>query len=82
MSTRWHPKNVNGQNEYCNSWGNDTYNHAKGIDLRWGQGTAEYLDKLSRQIKQWDARELTALIAAAKLGYRFYIDVYEKIGPN
>jgi|ERR1700722_3889308 len=82
MSTRWNPKNVNGQNARCNAWDNDGFRHAKGIDLRWGAGTAEELERISRQIKQWDARELTALIAAAKLGYSYYVDVYQKIGPK
>ena len=79
MITRYHPNNQNGQTEYCNCWDNDTYRHAKGIDARWGAGTAEYLDKLSRQTKQWDAKELTELIAAMKLGYDEYVDKYVEL---
>ena len=57
-STRWNEKNVNGQNAYCNCWDNDTYRHAKGIDKKWGKGTAEMLEKESRKTKQWTVREL------------------------
>lgn len=72
MSTRYNPKNMNGQNEYCNSWDNDTYRHGKGIDERWGKGTAEELDKISRKTKQWTLEEIQRLRTALKNGtYEF-----------
>lgn len=76
MATRFHPQNVNGQNTYCNCWNNDTYQHAMGIDKRWGQGTAKKLYRLSKTIKQWTVPELQALVKAAKTSMEEYENVY------
>ena len=73
MQTRWHPWNVNGQNEYCNNWDNDTFRHAKGIDKKWGHGMADYLEHESRRIKNWTIPELLQLIEACKT-----YEAYEK----
>jgi hypothetical protein len=81
MSTRWDYRNVNGQNEYCNCWANDTYVHAQGIDTRWGDGTAAELQRLSRIHKQWEAKHLQALIEAAP-NYKKYVKVYDQLRPR
>ena len=78
MSTRWHPQNVNGQNEYCNAFDNDGYRHALGIDKRWGEGTADDLFRISQRTKKWDKKELQQLIEATK-DYQEYVDVYTKL---
>jgi len=77
MATRWHLKNVNGQLEYCNCWDNDLYRHGKGIDQRWGEGTAEHLYKLSGTTKQWTSDELKTMIKATS-----NIEEYEFIYSN
>lgn len=74
-STRWDYRNVNGQNAYCNAWDNDTFRHAKGIDERWGKGTAQKLDDISKTIKQWTGPELEKLIEATK-DYETYVKTY------
>ena len=67
MATRWEDKNVNGQCARCNLWlGGATYEYAKGLDKKYGKGTAEELYKLSQKIKQWSAEELEAMIEKYK----------------
>lgn len=77
-ATRWDYRNVNAQTAYCNAWDNDTYRHAKGIDERWGNGTAKKLDDKSKKIKQWTGKELEQLIEATK-NYDTYVEVYNTI---
>lgn len=78
-STRFDPRNVNGQNEYCNSWDNDGYRHAQGIDKRWGAGTAAELERISRKTKQWTEKELTNLIAVLQEWPGKYEKEYAKL---
>jgi len=78
MMTRFDYRNVNGQNEYCNNWDNDTYRHAKGIDARWGAGVAQQLDLLSHEWCQWSIKELAALVEAAEAGYEEYVEKYDE----
>jgi hypothetical protein len=83
MATRWNPFNVNKQCNYCNVFKDGAaYEYGIALDKKYVLGTAAELYRVSQQIKQWDARELTALIAAAKLGYSYYVDLYQKIGPQ
>jgi hypothetical protein len=82
MATRFDPQNVNGQNEYCNAFDNDGFRHAKGIDERWDEGTADELDLKSRETKQWTIPELEELILAAQTGYAEYWTTYYKLFPK
>jgi hypothetical protein len=44
-----------------------------------GKGTAAELYRLSKQTKQWEVKHLEQLIAAAKMGYPVYKQLYEEI---
>lgn len=77
MSTRYDLKNINRQQMNCNyyrSHKNDLIRHERGIDERWGKGTADMLYELSKKTRGFTNDELRALIAAAKKG----IEEYEK----
>lgn len=63
MSTRFDERNCNAQCVVCNSNEHgdiDAYKYR--IDEKWGEGTADELVILSKQIKKWDAHELRELI--------------------
>lgn len=78
-ATALDPRNINGQNEFCNVWDTDVKRfdrHAEGIDERWGKGTAEELYRLSKTTKQWSVKDLEKLIAALKVGYAAYEKLY------
>lgn len=85
MSTRWNPKNSNGQNMTCNyfaSRSNDIYRHSLGIDERWGAGMSKKIYQLSEKQKQWTGTELESLISAAKQGYEGFYTKYYEICPE
>lgn len=64
MSTRWNEYNSNGQCARCNLWlGGATYEYAKGLEKKYGKGTAEKLYKESQKVKQWTEKELEEKIA-------------------
>lgn len=79
MSTRWNPRNSNGQVAACNAWFDDGYLHAIGIDARWGAGTTKELHAISRKVKQWSTPQVLALIAAGEKGLKAYEEVYKEL---
>jgi hypothetical protein len=82
-STRFHPYNLNGQCASCNRFaGGMTYEHGKAIDEKYGKGTAEFLEKLSRKEEPWTIEELGTLKAAARMGRRVYEQTYFMLRPN
>lgn len=63
MSTRFDERNCNAQCRVCNSNEHgdiDAYKYR--IDEKWGEGTADELVLLSKQIKKWDEHELREMI--------------------
>jgi hypothetical protein len=63
MSIRWDIKNSHGQCRLCNSTidGREE-DHGRAIDLRYGAGTAEALQKLSRQDTKFLEHELKGML--------------------
>jgi len=50
IATRWHEKNCSIQCRRCNRFkGGLQYAHGKYLDYKWGKGTADKLEKLSKQ---------------------------------
>ena len=63
ISTRWHPSNVSLQCKGCNmSAGGEQYKHGLAIDAKFGQGTADMLDDLSRISVRLSEKELKEMI--------------------
>ena len=80
MSTRFHYQNVNAQGIKENRFeGGRTYEYGLALDKRYGAGTAKKLEKLSREIKQWQIEELEALTVAARMGVNVYNQLYEEL---
>jgi len=64
MSTRWHEQNCAAQTKACNGpigLGRQ-YEFGKGLDLRFGEGTADEMIALSKIDKKWFPDELEKLI--------------------
>ena len=51
------------------------------IDRKYVKGTAALLYKESKKIKQWEIKELEQLLAAAKMGYPVYVQLYNELCP-
>jgi len=63
MSTRFHPQNVHTQCKKCNCFGaGENYLMGKYIDKTYGEGTADELITMSRQIKKFTDQDLKDLI--------------------
>ena len=60
----------------------DRTNIAWRIDKKFGKGTAAELYKLSKRITQIDERHLEQLLAAAKMGFRVYEQLYNDLLKN
>jgi hypothetical protein len=59
MGTRWHEMNGNGECRICNrDLCISTEEYAKAIDEKYGPGTAAKLDKLAKNVTQWEDHEL------------------------
>lgn len=62
-STFVHEKNVHAQSAYDNLYlSGAQYVYGKNLDLKYGEGTADYLVKLSKEEKRFTAPELNELI--------------------
>ena len=62
-STRWHQQNVHAQCKSCNGFhGGQNYIMGKYIDKTYGEGTADELITMSRQIKKFSNQDLEDLI--------------------
>jgi hypothetical protein len=82
-TTRFHPFNLSGQCATCNRYsGGVTYEYSLELDLRFGQGTALFLKKLSDTIEPWTTTELDQLRAAARMGYPVYVQLYFELRPH
>jgi hypothetical protein len=59
---RWHVHNAHAQCQKCNQYGSgEQYKHGKEIDLRYGEGTAEYLATLTRSLYKINKSEVMAI---------------------
>lgn len=62
-ATRWNPQNVHVQCKSCNGFhGGQNYIMGKYIDKTYGEGTADELITMSRQIKKFTDQDLKDLI--------------------
>jgi len=73
-NTRFNELNVNGQCASCNYNQGEQYQYAKALELKYGDGTADELTKLSKVRKQWTVPELEEIIKE----YRSQCEWYEK----
>jgi hypothetical protein len=59
LSVRYDKRNANAQCQSCNQFGaGEQYRHGKAIDLKFGKGTADELNKLSRKITKLSKVEI------------------------
>jgi len=89
MPTRFHPLNLNNEGTGCNR---GTHNNKYGmkdmdlyrenIDKKWGDGTAQFLYKLSQTIESFTTDELEQLRSAARMGYPVYSQLYWELRPT
>ena len=62
MATRYHDLNVNAQCKKCNRFEHGRqYEHARGIDEKYGEGVAEELYKLSKTTVKYSKNDLKEL---------------------
>jgi len=62
-ATRWTSSNCHVQCKKCNNWGaGESYLMGKYIDKTYGEGTADELITMSRQIKKFTDQDLKDLI--------------------
>mgnify|MGYP001340837468 CR=1 FL=1 len=67
-STRWLERNINAQCRRCNRFQDgEQYLHGKAIDKKWGEGTADELIRLGKQVKKWTESELRELLSEYQL---------------
>lgn len=67
MATRWDDFNVNSQCPSCNTFNaGEQYKYSKAIDLKFGNGVAEQLERLARQTKKFTITEIIKIIDDAK----------------
>lgn len=63
LSVRWDEMNCAAQKDGCNMFQQGRqFEFAKGLDARYGDGTADLLLTRSREIKKWTSDELKSLI--------------------
>lgn len=66
-STRWHPKNVQFQCKKCNGFrGGEQYQFAKNLDIKYGEGAADELVRMSKQTHRYGVVELRTMIEELK----------------
>ena len=71
------------QGKKCNRFeGDRSYEFGLKLDEIWGKGTAALMQKLSRQVRQWEVIHLEQLTSAAKLGWLAYLQIYKELTPN
>ncbi|MDE2233431.1 MAG: recombination protein NinG [Patescibacteria group bacterium] len=82
-ATRFHPRNINGQCAYCNRYnGGKTFEYGLNLDKKWGNGWANFLEKLSHTEGKWTTEEMKGLRDAAKRGHRVYEQYYFTLRPT
>jgi hypothetical protein len=83
LATRWHPQNVNGQCNYCNAWqSGNKFAYGLNLNKKWGEGTAEKLERLGRTYWKPSREALEALLATAKIGHEAYQETWNFYGAK
>lgn len=66
-STRWHEQNAHAQCQSCNKYNSgEQYLHAKEINLRYGEGTADFIEKLAKNLTKINKKEVMEIAKAYK----------------
>ena len=61
-TTRYHEKNVNAQCQKCNRFSDgNQYQHGRGIDNKYGEGTADYLQSIGKRTNKLSRDAIKAL---------------------
>lgn len=83
LATKWHPRNVHGQCNYCNRWlhGN-VLEYGDQLDAKYGLGTAMSLRELARMSWKPSHEALEKLLESAKLGSEAYQETWEFYGAK
>lgn len=71
-NTRFDEENVNGQCGSCNHNQGEQYKYGLALELKYGDGTADKLQALSKVSKQWTPEALQAIIDDSLEQIRFY----------
>lgn len=72
-NTRFNEMNVNAQcGMPCNYNMGEQVKYARALDLKYGDGTAQELEDLAKERKQWTIPELQEIIADSLEQIRFY----------
>ena len=62
LATRWDEKNAHAQCQRCNNFqGGEQYRHGHQIDLRYGEGTARFLEGQARLMHKYSKQEIMDL---------------------
>jgi hypothetical protein len=82
-TTRFHPYNLRGQCNSCNSFnGGMTYEDGEAIDRIYGKRWKEFLAQVARTDSQWTTEEPEQLRSAARMGYPVYLTSYQELRPK
>ena len=66
-ATRWHEQNAHAQCQACNKYNaGEQYLHAKEIDLRYGKGTADFIEKIAKSITKINKTEVMEIAKSYK----------------
>jgi len=80
MSTRWNPFNCNSQCLRCNRFqGGNGAEYSYALGKKYTLDVPRLLVEKSREIKQWDIKELEQLLDACKKGYPVYVQLYNEL---
>jgi len=72
-STRYDDENVNAQCAACNTYNQgEQFKYSKALDLKYGEGTAEKLEKLAQEYHKLTIEELNDIISEAKNNVSYY----------
>lgn len=67
-ATRWHSQNAHAQCQGCNKYqSGEQFRHGKEIDLKYGEGTAQFLETLSRKLFKMNKTEVMETAKEFKL---------------
>ena len=72
-STRYDDENVNAQCAACNTYNQgEQFKYSKALNLKYGDGTAEKLEKLAQEYHKLTIEELNDIISEAKNNVSYY----------
>jgi hypothetical protein len=62
--------------------GGMSYEHGKGIDLKYGNGTADFLAKIAGKSEPFPEDDLNLIKDATRKGYPVYLQIYRELRPT